>query len=99
MSGGRKQRVAIARLIVKNPPIIIFDETTSAPDAQSEYHVKRALEDVMKGRTVLSITHRLSNIRACNHIAIFYNMKNSFHLHQGEVFRELFPYPLLSGSI
>mmetsp|Transcript_20032 Transcript_20032/g.30945 ORF Transcript_20032/g.30945 Transcript_20032/m.30945 type:complete len:349 (+) Transcript_20032:1687-2733(+) len=72
LSGGQKQRVAIARCFVKNPPIVVFDEATSALDAQSEYHVKEAIDTIMKGRTVISIAHRLSTIRGSDQIAVLH---------------------------
>ena len=70
LSGGQKQRVAVARCILKNPPVVIFDEATSALDAASEYHVQKAIETVMEGRTVISIAHRLSTVRGADRIAV-----------------------------
>mmetsp|Transcript_7736 Transcript_7736/g.13738 ORF Transcript_7736/g.13738 Transcript_7736/m.13738 type:complete len:725 (+) Transcript_7736:10-2184(+) len=70
LSGGQKQRVAIARAILKDPPIVILDEATSALDAESEFQVQQAIEDMMKGRSVVSIAHRLSTMRAANTIAV-----------------------------
>lgn len=62
LSGGQKQRISIARIFLKNPPIIILDEATSALDNESEYEVARSLAQLAAGRTTLTIAHRLSSI-------------------------------------
>ena len=62
LSGGEKQRVAIARTILKGPPILILDEATSALDSFTEQEIQDALKSVAKGRTTLVIAHRLSTV-------------------------------------
>jgi len=70
LSGGERQRLAIARAILKNAPILILDEATSALDAESESLVQAALANLMQGRTVVVIAHRLGTIRRANRIAV-----------------------------
>jgi len=70
LSGGQKQRLSIARVFLKNPPILILDEATSALDNESESIVKESLELLAKGRTTLVIAHRLSTIRNANRVIV-----------------------------
>ena len=70
LSGGQRQRVAIARALIKNAPIVILDEATSALDNESEAIVQKALDNLMKNKTVFVIAHRLSTIHNANRIAV-----------------------------
>jgi subfamily B ATP-binding cassette protein MsbA len=70
LSGGEKQRVSIARAFYKNAPILILDEATSALDSVSELEVQKGLSELMKGRTVFVIAHRLSTVRAASRILV-----------------------------
>ena len=70
LSGGGRQRLAIARAILKDAPILLLDEATSALDTQSERLVQEALAELMKGRTTLVIAHRLSTVREADQIVV-----------------------------
>lgn len=70
LSGGEKQRVAIARTMLKAPPILILDEATSALDTATEQEIQGSLDEVSKGRTTLVIAHRLSTVIACDEIIV-----------------------------
>ena len=73
LSGGERQRLAIARAILKNAPILILDEATSALDSESESLVQSALQNLMSGRTVFVIAHRLSTVRRADRIVVLEN--------------------------
>lgn len=70
LSGGQKQRISIARVFLKNPPVLVLDEATSALDNESEQIIKRSLETLAKGRTTFTIAHRLSTIRNADRIFV-----------------------------
>ena len=80
LSGGQKQRISIARVFLKNPPILILDEATSALDNESERWIQKSLEELSKNRTTITIAHRLSTIRDADLILV---MKDGDIIEQG----------------
>lgn len=71
LSGGENQRIALARAILKNAPIIVLDEVTAFADAENEHRIQLAFEKLTKGKTVLMIAHRLSTIQNADLILVF----------------------------
>ena len=72
-SGGEKQRIAIARAILKNAPILILDEATSASDPENQMEIDKAIQNLCKGKTVIVVAHRLSALKLCDRVAVVEN--------------------------
>ena len=70
LSGGQRQRVALARTLLMDPPVLLLDDSTSSVDVDTEAQIQRALEEVMKGRTTIAITHRISAVRKADLVLV-----------------------------
>ncbi len=73
LSGGEKQRVSIARAVLKNPSVLVFDEATASVDSETEHHIQAAIEQLIGGRTTIMIAHRLSTLSMANKIVVLDN--------------------------
>ena len=71
LSGGEKQRISIARAIIKDAPIVLLDEVTSALDIQNENLIQKAISNITKDKTVIVIAHKLNTIKDCDNILVF----------------------------
>jgi len=103
LSGGERQRIAIARAILKDPPILIFDEATSAVDAQAESLIQQALEWLMQDRSTITIAHRLSTVQHADRIVVLNERKieevgsHQELLSKGGVYARLYKHQFRSG--
>lgn len=95
LSGGERQRIAIARALLRNPDILVMDEATNALDPVLDQHLQDALRTVLQGRTVLFIAHRLSSVRASDHVIVLHHGRiveqgsPQFLLRQGQYFGKM----------
>ena len=87
LSGGQRQRIALARAILKDAPILLLDEATSALDSVTERHIQNSLAELMQGKTVLVVAHRLSTLARLDRIVVF---------HHGEIIEDGSPAELLA---
>jgi len=96
LSGGQKQRISIARVFLKNPPILILDEATSALDNTSELIIQKSLEELSKGRTTIVVAHRLSTVKNADEIVVLTNngiVEKGDHkelINSGEIYARLY---------
>ena len=96
LSGGQRQRLAIARTILVNPPILILDDSTSSVDVETEWEIRRALADVIVGRTTFVIAHRLSTVRGADLILVMKDgriTEQGTHqqlMERGEMYRDIY---------
>ena len=75
LSGGEKQRISIARAILKDAPIVILDEATASVDPENEQELQKAIRELTKGKTILMIAHRLSTVRTADQIIVLENVR------------------------
>ncbi|WP_411168555.1 ABC transporter ATP-binding protein [Clostridium sp. MB05] len=96
LSGGQKQRISIARVFLKNPPILILDEATSALDNTTEYMIQKSLEELCNGRTTIVVAHRLSTIKNADEILVLTDQgieekgSHEILLEKGGIYKELY---------